>query len=123
MSRCVLDDERRGTGVVIGWDPGAQSFFVQVWDYKLARTLRKAGVHEDDAGLLLWTGGFDRIWTRPDELIEAIQPYACMHDKERLRQELLTDQEKDDGNRNYDLCECEPPEPDVPDDWRPTEVR
>jgi len=123
VSRCVLDDEARSTEVVIGWDPGAQSFFAQVWDRELGRAQRRAGVASDDAGLLLWTGGFDRIWTTPDELIELIQPYACTHDRERLRRELLTDQANDDGCRNYDLCEDEPPESDVPAGWQPPEVR
>jgi len=30
MSRCVLDDEKRGTEVVVGWDPPIGTFFAHV---------------------------------------------------------------------------------------------
>lgn len=103
MSRCVLDDERRNTEVVIGWDPQMQTFFARAWERSLYDPEAAIGV--PDPGVRFWTGGADRTWTSPDELdqlIEAIQPCACSHDKERLRAELLADQRNND-NREYDL--------------------
>lgn len=38
MSRCVLDDEKRNTEVVIGWDPMMQTFFARVWERSLYDT-------------------------------------------------------------------------------------
>lgn len=46
-------------------------------------------------------------------MIEAIQPYACRHDKELLRRELLLDKANDDGERSYTLSEDDPPETDL----------
>ena len=110
MSRCVLDNEDLRTEVFIGWDVGGQTFFARVWDRNLYQTDLKAGVPEGEAGLHFQTGGYDRIWKTPDRLIEMIQPFACKHNKDRLRQELLADQANDDGDRSYSLCEDDPPE-------------
>lgn len=117
MSRCVLDNETLRTEVVIGWDPGIQSFFARVWD----RTLfdqQKASSDIDEPGLQFWTGNGDRSWRHPDKLIELIQPYACSHDAAQLRIELLADQQTD-NERSYSLCDDEEPESDLPEDWTP----
>jgi hypothetical protein len=58
----------------------------------------------EKAGLILWTGGYDRIYQRPDELIAAIKPYAAPFDPDILRQELLKDQVSDDGKRICSVC-------------------
>lgn len=104
MSRCVLDDEKRGTEVVIGWDPPLKTFFARVserslYDVEVAREV-------EDAGVRFWTGCGDRTWVTTDdldELIVLIEPYACPHDRAELRHELLIDQANDDGERAYDL--------------------
>jgi hypothetical protein len=111
MSRCVLDDEDRSTEVAIGWDPGMGSFFARVFDNQAARRARQQGAddHEiEQAGLVLWTGGFDCRYTSLGDLrllIAAIQPYAGPHDPDRLCRELLRDQGADDGERRYSLIE------------------
>ncbi|MGH7120581.1 MAG: hypothetical protein ACREFP_16600 [Acetobacteraceae bacterium] len=114
MSRCILDDEDRMIQVLIGWDRGMQSFFARMRDRDLFLKEKRPGKPESEAGVRPWTGGFDRIWTTPDPLIEMIQPYACRHHKGRLREELLADQAIDEGDRNYSLYEDEPPEPHRP---------
>lgn len=106
MSRCVLDDEERDIEVVIGWDPvnGAGTFFARVCDLNVSREAYKAGhAGYEDAGVVFWTGGFDRIYDVPDELIERIQPYACPHDKEILKRELLKDRRENASYRNYSV--------------------
>jgi hypothetical protein len=106
MSRCILDNETRNIEVVIGWDPGAQSFFAHVLDNNAAWRARDAGASRDEieaAALVLRTGGYDRSYHRPDELIAAIKPYAAEFSTERLRAELLKDQMTDDGERSYGL--------------------
>ena len=92
MSRCILDDEAKDTGVVIGWDPGTETFFAQVHNYRLP---------ERDSSVR-WTGSVDgRTYDVPDELIKLIQPYAAKHDPQVLRRELMKDKAADDGERKY----------------------
>jgi hypothetical protein len=87
MSRCCLDDEKRYE-VAIGWDPPMKTFFAQVLDNNIKG--------EDDERMIFWSGGGDRrIYKDPDELIQKIQPYACKHDPELLRRELLKDKKTD----------------------------
>jgi hypothetical protein len=108
MSRCILDDEARSIEVAIGWDPGTQSYFAQVFDNGAARRARNAGASYDEieaAGQILRTGGYDRIFRQPDELITAIKPYASAFSDDRLRVELLRDQRENDGERRYSLVE------------------
>lgn len=96
----------RDIEVVIGWDPGSQSFFAHVFDNVAAWRARDAGASRDKieaAALVLRTGGYDRIYHRPDELIAAIKPYATEFSTDWLRAELLKDQMTDDGERIYDL--------------------
>jgi hypothetical protein len=96
MSCCVLDDEQRYE-VAIGWDPSGKTFFAQVSD----NTIKG----EDYDKIIFWSGGVDgRFYTTPDELIEAIQPYACKHDPEMLRRELIKDKQAND-ERDYFLDE------------------
>jgi len=95
-----LDDEDCETEVVIGWDPGGETFFARVWSRELFDRERTNGVPEGDAGLIFWTGVGDRDWNMPDQLIDAIQPYACRHNKRQLREELLADKRLNDG-REY----------------------
>jgi hypothetical protein len=118
MSRCVLDDEARRIEVTIGWDPQQQTFFARIWSRALYDPHRAEEVPEHTAGLLLWTGVGDRVWTVPDTPIEAIQPYACRHDKHQLRAALLTDQRLN-SDRSYSLRDDKPPEPDLPVGWTP----
>ena len=104
MSRCVLDDEKRGTEVVIGLDPSMGTFFARVRERALHDG--EAAVEMEDHGVRIWTGCGDRTWTKTDdldELIAMIQPYACPHDQAELREELLADQANNDGERTYDL--------------------
>lgn len=97
MSRCCLDDEEQRYEVAIGWDPPTRTFFAQVADNSIEG--------EDGDKIIFWSGGVDgRRYTMPDELIEEIQPYACQHDPELLRRELLKDKESDD-ERFYSLSE------------------
>jgi hypothetical protein len=105
MSRCILDDEEREIEVVIGWDAAhVGTFFARVCDHRVCRAARKAGREDyEEAGVIFWTGGFDRIHETPDELIERIQPYACHHDKEVLRRELLKDQCENRDRREYSV--------------------
>jgi hypothetical protein len=106
MSRCVLDDEERQIEVVIGWDPGAETFFARIYDRNKGIAARKAGATEiemEEAGLVLWTGGFDRIYVEPDLLIAAIRPYAQPFNAEILRDELIQDQASNEGDRNYSV--------------------
>jgi hypothetical protein len=102
MSRCILDDEKRGFEVVIGWDPPLESFFARV----------ASGDRE-----IFWTGNGDKIYRSPEALVEMIQPYACKHDKEDLIRELWLDKANDDGERRYDLCSKPPDDIELPDGW------
>lgn len=125
MSRCVLDDEKRGTEVVIGWDPPTRTFFARVWERSLYDSESAAGIPEP--GVRVWTGCGDRTWTSPDELdqlIEMIQFCACPHDKELLREELLADQETDD-EREYDLYDGSDGwhGDELPANWKPEACR
>ena len=122
MSRCVLDDEKRNTEVVIGWDPNMQTFFARVWERSLYDSEKPLGL--PDPGVRFWTGGEDRRWTTSDELdqlIAMVQPYACSHDLAELRAELLADQENNDGERTYDQYDGSDgwPGDELPADWRP----
>jgi len=126
MSRCVLDDEKRGTEVVIGWDPPLQTFFARVWERSLydVEVVREV----EDPGVRFWTGCGDRTWVTVedlDELIALIEPYACPHDRAELREELLLDQANDDGERSYDLYDGSDGwnGDELPVDWRPTVVK
>lgn len=108
MSRCVLDDEDRNIEVVIGWDPSVPSrpgtFFARVFDHNKARASKsKSESDYDAAGLVFWTGGFDREYDDPDVLITLIQPYAAPHDPRVLRRELLRDQREDLPSRSYSI--------------------
>lgn len=110
MSRCILDNEARKIEVAIGWDPGTQSFFAQIFDNGAARRARNAGATYDEieaAGQVLRTGGYDRIYLQPDDLIAAIKPYATAFNEDHLRAEMLRDQREDDGGRRYSLDEFE----------------
>jgi hypothetical protein len=92
MSRCMLGNMEEGTGVVIGWDPGMETFFVQVHNYQLP----------ERESIVLWTGGVDgRIHDVPDELINLIRPHAAKHDAQTLRDELMKDKAANDGDRCY----------------------
>lgn len=126
MSRCVLDDERRNTQVVVGWDPNMQTFFARVWERRLYDSEFALGLPEP--GVRFWTGCGDRTWVSGvelDLLITMIRPYTCSHDPAELRRELLTDQENDDGERDYDLYDGSAGwlGDDLPEDWRPTEAQ
>lgn len=125
MSRCVLDNEKRGTQVVIGWDPPLQTFFARVWirslyDFEVANDI-------EDAGVRSWTGCGNRTWSTAEdlhELIGLVEPYACSHDRDELRQELLLDQASDDGERTYDLYDGSDgwPGDELPANWRPKPI-
>jgi hypothetical protein len=91
MSRCILDDPDRDLEIVIGWDPGLETFFAQVKDL----TLPEGSNH------LLWEGTGFRAHQDPDALIDAIEPYAPPFDRAGLRRELLNDQAHD-AERIYD---------------------
>lgn len=125
MSRCVLDDEKRNTEVVIGWDPNMETFFARVWERSLYDSEVSLGL--PDPGVRFWTGCGDRTWTTSgelDQLIMMIQPYTCSHDSAELREELLADQENNDGERTYDLYDGSDgwPGDELPADWQPPVV-
>lgn len=106
MSRCVLDDEDEDIEIVIGWDPGMGSFFARIFNNQLARSARQDGRTEqeiEEAGLVLWTGGYDRMYETPDTLIEAVTQVTKPLNKEILRRELLQDKARDDGDRTYTI--------------------
>lgn len=90
MSRCVLDNEETGCEVVIGWDPGLNTFFAQVM---------QSGDDEPSISLGTKPDEFDR---HPDPLIKAILPYACSFSEAVLRANLLQDQQTDD-EREYSI--------------------
>ena len=126
MGRCVLDDEKRDTEVVIGWQPNMQTFFERVWERSLYDSEASLGL--PDPGVRLWTGCGDRTWSTPDELEQLttmIQPYACPHDPAELREELMADKENDDGERTYDLYNGSDgwPGDELPADWKPVEAQ
>lgn len=125
MSRCVLDDEERGTEVVIGWDPPLGTFFARVWERTVHDTEAELGV--EDPGVRFWTGCGDRIWVTKedvDELIAMVQPFACPNDQWELRKELLADQANNDGERTYDLYDGSDgwPGDELPEGWQPQVV-
>ena len=125
MSRCVLDDEKKGTEVVIGWDPPMQTFFARVWERSLYDSEVSLGL--SDPGQRFWTGCGDRTWTTAeelDELIAKIQPYACSHDAAELKTELLADRLNDDGDRIYDVYDGSDGwnGDELPADWKPVSI-
>jgi hypothetical protein len=81
MSRCVLDSDE--FEVVIGWDPALETFFAHVLDKKIDG--------EDFEKEVFWRGAGERVYREPDELIEAIQPYASRHNRVELARELMKD--------------------------------
>lgn len=104
MSRCVLDNEEKNIEVAIGWDPGSESFFARVCDNNACQEAHDAGQENyEEAGVILHTGGFDRVFDKPDVLVDLIQPYACSHDASLLREELLRDQQTNNGDRVYSI--------------------
>jgi len=103
MSRCILDDETRGTEVAIGWDPPMETFFARVADHE---------------GEMFWLGGGDQVYDSPEVLVEMIQPYAGRHDRKQLILELLRDKAAGDGERVYDLCLDRPGRDDLTPEHR-----
>ncbi len=98
MSRCVLDDDKRYE-VSIGWDQPTETFFAQVIDNQIKG--------EDYDKIIFWSGGVDgKTYDYPDELIKAIQPYACKHHPHILRNELIKDKKTGD-ERSYFLDETD----------------
>lgn len=94
MSRCVLDNEEAETEVVIGWDPGAGTFFARVFDHRRARAVRSRDPNAlyEDAGLVLWITGYgNENYQSPEPVISMIKPYASSFDEDLLRRELLID--------------------------------
>lgn len=83
MSRYVLDNEETGCEVVIGWDPGLDTFFAQVIQ-----------PGEDEPSI--WLGAYAGEFSTPDDPIQAIIPYACNCSVEVLRFNLLQDQQNND---------------------------
>jgi hypothetical protein len=73
---------------VIGWDPPLETFFAYVLDKKIDG--------EDYEKQVFWRGAGDRVYREPDELIEAIQPYACRHSRVELAKELMKDKRLND---------------------------
>lgn len=67
MSRHSIPARSLGYSVVVGWDPPLMTFFAQVEEENPA--------DEDDA-VVLWLGGQDREYTRPEDMIEPLAPYA-----------------------------------------------
>ena len=61
MGRRILHDEDPMIQVIIGRDPGMQSFFVRLRDRVLFLEEKRAGKPDGEAGVCLWTAGFDRI--------------------------------------------------------------
>ena len=121
----MLDDEKRGTQVVIGWDPHMRTFFARVWERAIHDSELALGI--EDPGVRFWTGCGDRSWTTGkdlDDLIALIQPHACSHDEGELRKELLLDQANDDGERIYDLYDGSDgwPGDELPENWRPEAI-
>ena len=92
MSRCSLDNYEKGFEVVIGWDPGIQSFFAQV-------------IKEGEEQPLIWRGiGQDKLTSDDDliVLIDEIRPFSINFDTDVLMLELLKDQ-KTNNERRYGL--------------------
>ena len=87
MSRCVLDN--REHEVVIGWDPGICSFFVQV-------------LHLGADEPFIWKGNGGSTFNTPDPLIDIAEQYGSPFDRNVLRQELLKDQ-AGQLERNYSV--------------------
>lgn len=104
MSRCNLDYPEHQLEIVIGWDPGLETFFAQVKDLTLP----------DGADHLLWEGTDYRAYPDPDPLIDAIEPFAPPFDRAGLRRELLRDR-ANNAKRIYDAPGTYDPEED--EEW------
>ena len=87
MSRCVLDNEDTGDAIVIGWDPGLQTYFAQVFE---------AGVEDPS----IWMGTLPGEYREPDAVIEAVRPYACSFDSTMLENNLRIDK-RENSERIY----------------------
>jgi hypothetical protein len=89
MSRCSLDNYDKGFEVVIGWDPGIQSFFAQV-------------IKEGEDQPFIWRGTGHVQLTSADDLkslIDEIRPFSINFDTDVLILELLKDQKTNDERR------------------------
>lgn len=89
MSRCVLDNEETGHEVVIGWDPGLNTFFIQVTKFGM-----------DDP--TLWLGTRPGEFSSPEGLIAAVIPYACKCNRDVLVSNLYLDQQNN-SERIYSI--------------------
>lgn len=78
MSRCVLDNEKSGAEVVVGWDCVLNTFFAQV--------IIQGG---DDP--IIWLGTVPGQFLLPERVIEVVSEYACSFDRSRLIRELMWD--------------------------------
>jgi hypothetical protein len=89
MSRCSLDNYDKGFEVVIGWDTGIQSFFVQV-------------IKDGEDQPFIWRGTGHAQLTSADDLkllIDEIRPFSISFDTDVLILELLKDQKTNDERR------------------------
>lgn len=82
MSRCVLDNDETGDEVVVGWDSSLETFFAQVI---------KAGADEP----VVWIGASPTQCVNPNEVIDAVMPFAAKFDRALLLKELLSDRDSD----------------------------
>jgi len=89
MSRCVLDNEDTGDAVVVGWDPGLQTYFAQVF---------KAGADTP----CIWMGVQLKECREPNAVIEAVQPYARYFDSTILENSLRVDK-RENSDRIYTI--------------------
>jgi hypothetical protein len=67
MSRHNIPAKLPQYSAVVGWDAPLMTFFAQVEEENPA--------DEDDA-VVLWLGGQDREYTRAEDMIEPLAPYA-----------------------------------------------
>lgn len=89
MSRCVLDNKDTGDAVVVGWDPGLQTYFAQVFT---------AGGRDPS----VWMGTQQGEYREPDAVIEAVRPYVCSFDVNVLESSLRIDK-RDNSDRIYTI--------------------
>lgn len=89
MSRCVLDNEKTGSEVAIGWDPGLNTFFAQV-------------IQPEEDEPSIWLGKYFDEYLTPEKLIEVIRPWACQFDTELLFSNLMQDKETN-SDRLYSI--------------------
>ena len=78
MSRCILNNEVTGDAIVVGWDPGLQTYFAQVFV-----------VGKKDP--CVWLGCQLKEYSEPNAVIEAVRPYACYFDTAKLENNLRED--------------------------------